>query len=292
MILMAGRSAAELIRAAAKQLQAAGCQSPRSDAEWLLGHLLGQKPAELYLREEPVLEAAIETYAEWVDKRCRGIPLQYLLGSAEFFGAVFSVRPGVFIPRPETETVVEAALVQLKALETRLGRPLHLVDACTGSGCIAVTVARHIPTCRMTAIEVSCNAISVALENIKNQGLSSRVQALCGRWLEPLRSGGFFDAVISNPPYIPSFQVDQLPIEVRQEPRISLDGGSDGLRDVRRILEDAPRVLRPGGLVILECGEDQVEPLIAESSAWTWVAGIDRITDLSGRLRGCVITRD
>lgn len=291
MKVMAGQTAQALIRGAAEQLQAAGCASPRQDAEWLLGRLLGLKPTELYCHDSPVLEEAIQAFDRHIRLRAQGEPLQYLLGSAEFFGRSFIVEPGVFIPRPETESVVEAAVAHLRKLQQRLGRPIRLVDACTGSGCIAVTVACELEACAVTAIEVSCNAICVARKNVIRHGLSPRVQLIRGRWLEPLRSGSYVDAIVSNPPYVPSGQLAQLPADVRQEPRLSLDGGPDGLRDMRRILKEVPRVLRPGGFFIFECGEDQVELLIGESSPAPWVASIDRIRDLAGRLRGCVISR-
>ena len=280
-----------LIRWAIEKLEAARLESPRSDVQWLLAHLLSKKPTELYLHEDPVSGEIVEVFERQVTERAPGRPLHYLLGTADFCGASFIVEPGVFIPRPETEAVVAEAIRHLRTMEQELNRPLKLVDACTGSGCIAVALARALPTCTVTAIEVSWNAIFVALQNIRQHQLSTRVQVICGKWLEPLRTDSGIDGIVANPPYVPSHRIESLPLDVQQEPRMSLDGGTDGLRDVRRILRDAPRVLRTGGIIIFECGEDQVELMQAQASTWPWVARIDRIHDLAGRLRGCVIIR-
>ncbi len=285
------QSIPDLIREAAKKLQEAGLESSQSDAQWLMAHLLGKKPTELYLHEGPISGEMVDVFNRQVTERAQGRPLQYLLGTADFCGASFIVSPSVFIPRPETEAVVAQAIRHFQAMEQQLNRPLKLVDVCTGSSCIAVALARALPTCTVTAIEVSWNAIFIALKNIRQHQLSARVQLVRGKWLEPLRAGSLIDGIVANPPYVPSHQIESLPLNVRQEPRMSLDGGADGLRDVRRILRDAPRVLRTGGIIIFECGEDQVELMQTEASTWPWVARIDQIHDLAGRLRGCVIIR-
>ncbi|MBI4340833.1 MAG: peptide chain release factor N(5)-glutamine methyltransferase [Candidatus Omnitrophica bacterium] len=283
--------AQELLREAARRLEEAGIESPQREAEWLLGHVLGEKPTALYLREAPVPEEVLARLGELISRRCGGIPLQYLLGEAEFFGERFLVAPGVFIPRPETEAVVEAALERLRARQRSAQRPLCLLDLGTGSGCIAVTLARQLSACRIVAVEVSWTSLYVAAENVRRHGLSARVHLVCGRWMEPLRSGDCFDGIIANPPYVPSGQVDRLPLDVRQEPRLSLDGGADGLRELRRLLAEAPRMLDAGGVLVMECAEEQGSVLQREAQAQPWAASVDGVRDLAGRSRGLIIER-
>ena len=248
-----------VLRAGAKQLEAAGVERARREAEWLLGELVGSRPLELYLEERELPGATIEQFFSRIEARASGTPLQYLLGEAEFFGARFAVAPGVFIPRPETEAVVEDTLRALRVKEAVLERPLRLLDLGTGSGCIAVTLARELPACVVVGVELSWDALLLARQNVLRHGLEERVRLVHGSWLSPIR--GLVDGVVSNPPYIPSAQVDRLPLDVRQEPRLSLDGGERGTRDLLHLLAEAPKVLRSGGMLALECGEAQVEAL-------------------------------
>jgi release factor glutamine methyltransferase len=213
------------------------------------------------------------------------------LGEAEFFGRTFAVRPGVFIPRPETEVVVEAALTRLRALAQRLGRPLRLLDVGTGSGCIAVTLARALPACAVVGIEVSWGALQVAAANARRHGVSERVHWVHGRGLEPFSPGARFDGLLSNPPYVPSGLVQQLPLDVRREPSESLDGGPDGMRELVGLLGGAPQLLNPGGVMALECGEDQAEPLLRAARGARWAAESAALGDLTGRPRGVLIVR-
>ncbi|MBI2104751.1 MAG: peptide chain release factor N(5)-glutamine methyltransferase [Candidatus Omnitrophica bacterium] len=272
-----------LVREGARRLQAAGLAHGRYEAEWLLGRLTGTSPLELYLRgegEEPPAPIA-ERFLSQIDARAAGTPFQYLLGEAEFCGQPFAVRPGVFIPRPETEAVVEAALRALRERQRRAGASLRLLDLGTGSGCIAVTLARALPACVVVGVELSWEALCVARQNVLRHGLASRVQLVQGRWTQPLR--GAFDGVVANPPYIPSAQVDHLPLDVRQEPRASLDGGGDGMRDLSELMRQAPRLLAPGGVLALECGEEQTAPLAAAAG---WARDVSPLRDLAQRPRG------
>ncbi len=279
-----------LIHAAAHRLQVAGLEHARHEAEWLLGGLLGLKPLELYLWEEPISPRVIERFHSQIDARiATGIPLQYLLGETEFFGMRFAVAPGVFIPRPETEAVVEATLGVLRERQQQLARPLRLLDLGTGSGCIAVTLARALPTCVVVGVEVTWEALRIAQQNVLRQGLASRVWLVQGSWGEAM-SGGF-DGIISNPPYVPSTHVEHLPLDVRHEPRASLDGGEDGMRELLQIIAQAPRMLAQGGVVVLECGEGQVGALMRVASASPWVKTVSPMADLAARPRGVLITR-
>lgn len=283
-------SAATLIRQATETLKQAGVDSARCEAEWLLGHLLKLKPTELYLREERVSKKVLDSFSEYVSARSRGIPLQYLLGQTEFYGLSLVVEPGVFIPRPETESVVEQALGRFARRQARLGRPLRLLELGAGSGAIAIALASHLSSCRVVAIEVSWTALKTAAENIRRQHLSARVQLVGGSWMTALRSGVLFDAIISNPPYVASAEVDRLPLDVRQEPRLSLDGGEDGLRDIRQLVAEAEQHLMPGGMLIIECGESQVPVLCDELKSASYFHAVEPVYDLAARPRGLILS--
>lgn len=256
----------------------------RHEVEWLLGVLLGVGRPEVYLCETPVPANVTERFWSALKRRQRGEPLQYLLGETEFFGTPVRVKPGVFIPRPETETIVQASLEALRPLAAGRDAPLRLLDVGTGSGCISLSLARALPTCVVVGVELSWNALRVARANVARHGLSERVHLVQGCWLEAIR--GLIDGIISNPPYVPSPAVDRLPLEVRQEPRASLDGGADGLTALEHLLADAGRVLRAGGILVMECGEGQVAPLLERARTTGWVEQAVSLRDLAGRSRG------
>ena len=271
------------------RLQEAGVPNARHEAEWLLGGLTGERPLDVYLQDPLLSDGDAERFFAQVEARVSGTPLQYLLGEAEFFGARFAVAPGVFIPRPETETIVEAALQALRGRAAALGRPLRLLDLGTGSGCIALTLARELPACVVVGVELSWSALCLARQNVRRHGLEERVRLVHGSWFSPVR--GLVDGVVSNPPYIPSAQVDRLPLDVRQEPRLSLDGGEQGTRDLLHLIAEAPRVLRSGGVLALECGEAQVEALGRAAASQPWVQTVRSLHDLGGSPRGILITK-
>ena len=279
--------ASRVVREGTGRLRAAGMEHARVEAEWLLSRLVGAQPLDLYLEDATLSSQTVERFFAQIEARASGIPLQYLLGEAEFFGATFAVAPGVFIPRPETETIVEAALQALRPRAAALGRPLRLLDLGTGSGCIAVTMARELPSCVVVAVELSWNALALASRNVRRHGVGARVHLVQGRWLSAVR--GRVDGVISNPPYVPSAQVDHLPLDVRQEPRLSLDGGDRGMRDLRQLLDGMPDVVEPGGIVALECGEEQVGELVRFASEAAWVQSASPLRDLADRPRGLLI---
>ena len=286
-LVNASLSSRRAVQEGARRLQALGAAHARYEAEWLLGRLAGLKPLEVYLEDTPLPAETAERFFSQINARASGVPLHYLLGEAEFFGERFTVRPGVFIPRPETEAIVEHALQALRRLEAARGRPLRVLDLGTGSGCIAVTAARALPTCVVVGVELSWGPLVVAKQNVLRHGVSSRVSLMQGNWLEAIR--GEFDGILANPPYVPSAQVDHLPLDVRQEPRVSLDGGEEGLRDLRALLAQAPRVLRPNGIMMLECGEEQVDRLMDEAAMMPWVHRAKALRDLAGRPRGVLI---
>lgn len=278
-----------LIADGAERLRSAGIGSARQEAEWLLSALLDLPPLDIYLCEVELSASVEARFLAQLDARASGVPLQYLTGRTEFFGARFAVESGVFIPRPETEAIVEAALGALRRRQRAANRPLRLVDAGTGSGCIAVTLARELPACLLTAIELSWTSLCIARRNILQHKVEQRVQLVQGRWLAPMCGG--VDGIISNPPYVPSEDMDRLPLDVRREPCMSLDGGAEGMRDVWSLIEETPRVLLPGGVLALECGEEQVPRLVERLAASAWVKSVIPVADLAGRPRGVLAHR-
>ncbi|MGH7421332.1 MAG: peptide chain release factor N(5)-glutamine methyltransferase, partial [Candidatus Rokuibacteriota bacterium] len=217
-------------------------------------------------------------YRALIERRARREPLQYLLGWEDFHGLRLAVGPDVLVPRPETEGLVEWAVEVLAGLPEPV-----LADLGTGSGAIACAVARAIPAAEVLAVELAAGALAVASRNVRELGLSARVRLLAGDLFAPLGSlSASLDLVVANPPYLPSAVIASLPPEVsRHEPRAALDGGPDGLGVIRRIVAGAPPVLKPGGWLLLEIGEEQAGPL-ASLMAAEGFAGIRARRDLNG----------
>jgi release factor glutamine methyltransferase len=236
-----------------------GVDAPRLTAEILLGHVLGVTRVRLYVDlDRPLQQAELTAYRGLIGQRTAGAPTQYLVGKKEFYGRPFAVDARVLIPRPETELLVESVLQRLPK-----EGPCRVLDVCTGSGCIAVTVAAEREGASVWATELSPGAAAVARANAEAHGVGGRVTVLEGDLLGPVPEGARFDVVVSNPPYVASAEIDTLSAEVRREPRMALDGGPDGLSLYRRLAVDARRALRPGGLLALEIGEAQGEAVRA-----------------------------
>jgi len=242
------------LASAAARLRAAGLapDAARLEAEVLLRHAAGLSREELFLRpEDPIDEAAARAYAALVAQRAAGHPTAYLVGHREFFGIEFSVDPRVLIPRPETERLVEVVCEALR------NRPAPAAaDVGTGSGAIAVTLARQLPALRVIATDTSAGALQVAQQNAARAGVAGRISWAEGSGTAPLEGRvppGGLDAVASNPPYIPTAEIAALPLEIRaHEPAAALDGGPDGLAVHREIVAGAARFLRAGGVLALE----------------------------------------
>lgn len=187
--------------------------------------------------------------------RAKGFPLQYILCETEFFGLTFKVDEKVFIPRPETEILVE------KIIE-RVGRnyfshnKIEIMDIGTGSGCIAISLAKMLSISKMTAVDISHEALEVAKYNSKLNNVSQKLEFIESDLFEELEPDSY-DLIVSNPPYIPSADIENLQREIKYEPRIALDGGRDGLDFYRRIIKDAPKFLKNGGFLFLEIGFGQ-----------------------------------
>jgi release factor glutamine methyltransferase len=239
-------------------LKKRGSESARLDAEVLLAHVLRWDRVQLYTRyEEDVPDKPRADYRELVRRRAAGSPVAYLVGRKEFFSLPLAVSPAVLIPRPDTETVVVEFLERMK------DRPNPAaVDVGTGSGCLALACAQQKKEARFVATDVSSQALEVARSNAEKLGLANRIDFRQGDLLSPAKSSGPFDAILSNPPYIPTADIPRLEHGVRDyEPHLALDGGVDGLRVVSRLIREAIPLLKPGGHLILEIGTAQEAPV-------------------------------
>ncbi|MBO8142659.1 MAG: peptide chain release factor N(5)-glutamine methyltransferase [Firmicutes bacterium] len=296
----APRPLMEYVRLATGYLKNCGSPSPRLDAELLLAHVLGTDRVSLYVNHDrPLVLEEVEAYRTVLRQRCRGMPVAYITGRRAFLSFDLRVGPQVLIPRPETELLVEAAVQELPANES-----LHLCDVGTGSGAVAIGLARALPRARVLAVDISPEALAVARENVAACGLENRIAVVEGDLLSPLLDReratiaggartGLLDAVVSNPPYIPSGQWENLPREIKDyEPRIALDGGEDGLEVYRRLIPQASLALRPGGLLALEIGHDQetrVQELLAAGGAF---GAVKVIKDYAGHPRVVLAVRE
>jgi release factor glutamine methyltransferase len=254
-----------------------GVDSPRLCAELLLSHVLAMPRIQLYVHHARELSPAeLAGYRQLVRRAGEHEPVQYLTGTAHFFGLELKVTPAVLIPRPDTETLVEAVLRHLKlAPDTGTEQPLRIADLCTGSGAIALALAKHLPNARIIATDVSEPAAAVAVENARRLDLAGQVEVRIGDLFEPLAGEAPFHIITANPPYIPTGDLAGLDRNVRDyEPRSALDGGADGLDFHRRLLAGAAGHMRPGGRLFIEMQFDQGQGLqgLAEASgAWAQV---------------------
>lgn len=239
-----------------------GVDSPQLDAEVLMAHVL--QTDRLHVISHPEWELSeheVRLFVDSVSRRSRREPLPHITGVKEFWGLEFEVTPDVLIPRPETETLVDAALMQLRGIENPV-----VADIGAGTGCVAVALAVELPDSVVYTTEVSPKAVEVAEHNAEKHQVGLRVVVLRGDMLGPLplQVRGRLDAVVSNPPYIPSDEIASLQEEVASyEPRGALDGGPDGMDYLRRILTEARNVLMPGGWVHLEVGMGEAEAVAA-----------------------------
>ena len=245
-----------LLTQAQKAFSEEAIDTPRLDAEILLARIL-DKP-RTYLMTWPEREVSpneAQTFEQWVHRRLQLEPVAYILGDQEFYGHLFKVSPAVLIPRPETEHLVEKALdwCRLK----KLAAP-QILDLCTGSGCVGLTVALELPAAQVTLSELCPEAKSIAQQNRDVHGLEKRVQVLEGDLFESITAGQTFDLVLANPPYVEESFADQMQKDVRDyEPHLALFAPEDGLSLIRRIIGEAPPYLKPGGLLAFEIGAGQ-----------------------------------
>lgn len=235
--------------------------TPRLDAEVLLASALGIERVMLYARfDQPLGKAELERIRNLVRRRSQGEPIAYLLGEREFWSMTFEVTPDVLVPRPDTETLVEVGLRTLKNRREPL-----IADVGTGTGCVALAIAKEITEARVFALDASEAACSVARRNALRHGANERVTVIRCHLLEGLAEGRApLDLICANLPYVPTRAISALMQEVRDfEPRIALDGGEDGLDLIRQLIKQARAHLKPGGTLALEVGHDQSEQVVA-----------------------------
>ena len=246
----------EVLQATTAYLKKRNVENPRLNAEHLMAHALGRKRIELYLDFERALtETELAPLRGLVKRRSEGEPLQHLLGSVEFCGLTFLCDKRALVPRPETEQLVEL-------VETRIeNRELRIVDVGTGSGVIALSLAAKMPEAQVLGVDVSEDALALAQENAARLNLSGRVQFLKGRLLE--NAEGAFDLIVANLPYISIQDRHTLSLEVLHDPEVALFAGAQGDELVRELIDQALFRLRPGGLLALEIGLGQSEPLLS-----------------------------
>lgn len=261
-------------------LRRGGIERASFEAAELLAHALGKERLALYLEPERVLTLEERArFRELVKRRRAGVPLQYLLGQAEFMDLRLRVDERVLIPRPETEELVELILRELDPQ-----REWEILELGTGSGAIALALARALPKSRVLATDISLGALALARENALRNGLEGRVRFIESDWFRGVV--GEFDLVVANPPYVSREEASSLPKEVREhEPRLAWDGGEEGLAAIREIIVAAPGHLRPGGRLYLEIGASQGRRVEALALATRAYGEVEVLPDLSGRAR-------
>jgi release factor glutamine methyltransferase len=252
--------------------RARGIESPRLDAELLLARALGATRIQLIVdAKRPLAPEELGRMREMVRRRRAREPIAYILGEREFYGRMFRVDARVLVPRPDTETLVDVALARTRAVSMSM----RALDLCTGSGCVAITLARERPTACVYASDVSPDALAVARENALRLG-AYNVAFRQGDLFAAVDPALRFDLVTANPPYIPSGDLATLQLDVRDhEPRLALDGGADGLTLLRRVVAEAPARLVPGGVLAVEVGAGEapvVAGLFEQAAAFSGVA--------------------
>ena len=267
---------AETLREAEQLLREHRVGVPAMTARVLLSDTLGRSQAWLVAHSEDRIDSDhLRKFHEMVRSRCSGVPTQYIRGIQEFYELEFSVTPDVLIPRPETEHLVAAVIER--------ARPGHrIVDIGTGSGAIAVAVAKHVPGAAVVASDISIKAANVATRNARRHGVEVRFAV--GDLGSPFQSDAF-EIVVSNPPYIPLKNAGGVQRELRHEPSIALYGGEDGLRVIKRLVDEVPRILKSGGWFLAEIGFGTRPELERALDRQEWneprfrtdLAGIDRV---------------
>ncbi len=278
----AERTISGALKWATRLLKERGIEIPRVNAGLLLRKALKIDHVQAYLYSDRVLtQPQFNSYKSLINKRIKGEPIQYILGSREFWSLDIRVTPEVLIPRPETELLVEETL-KLFRDERRL--TLRFMEVGTGSGAIAIALAQELGGCFILAEDISWRAILVAKENARIQGVSGNIRFLAGDLFPPLKEGrSYFDLILSNPPYVPTSKIGTLPREIAEfEPRIALDGGPDGLQLFRRIVMESGLFLKEGGWLMLEFGEGQGEAVAEMIRNTGFFASPSIIKDHSG----------
>jgi release factor glutamine methyltransferase len=279
----------EVIQRSTEFLRGKGVENPRLQIELMLAHVLAMPRLKLYLNFDRALtDAELTQLRDMTRRRAAREPLQYILGSTSFCGLEIKCAPAALIPRPETEILAERAW---KFLSTLNPPPSTTLDLGTGTGCLAIAIAANAPQTGVVTVDVSPDALALALENVAAHQLGDRVELRHGDTFDALREDETFDLIVSNPPYIPDAEVAELQPEVRDfEPRLALAGGMDGLDFFRRIAATAPRFLKPHGALMVEFSDGQETALKNLFEGEKWIVA-EIVEDYSPRPRILIARR-
>ncbi|WP_339136988.1 MAG: peptide chain release factor N(5)-glutamine methyltransferase [Candidatus Electrothrix sp. GW3-4] len=277
----------QLLRSATSTLAEAGLEDSALEAELLLRHCLDISRSKLFLLHDQSVEQKTEyRFRELLQRRCQREPLQYIIGSCEFWSLEFFVSPAVLIPRPETEFLLEHCFATLLHNAATGQQPQRILDLCTGSGAIAVVLAKKFPQSRVIASDFSQEALRVANKNISCHKLDDRIHLLRADLLTAFSCTPLFDLIVTNPPYVKADDILTLEPEVRDwEPHLALSGGKRGLDSIARICQDTLPLLQPGGWLFMEIGADirqEVEQVFLKNGGYEQVRVVD---DWAGRPR-------
>jgi len=274
-----------------------GLDSPRLMAEMLMAHVIGCERLRLYMDpDRPATPLERSSLRDLAARALKHEPVQYLVGEAWFFGLPFHVDRNVLVPRPATETLVQELLQHHRAKHGAAGvsgDATLIADVCTGSGCIGIAVLKNLPGARVVASDVSGAAIEVARRNATRHGVADRMDLLEGDMLTPIlshpvaRGAGSLDYLLSNPPYIPDDEwPDKVDLNVREhEPHLALRGGPDGLTFVRALLDAGPKLLKPGGMMLIEVADSRADQAAELASASPLLGGVKVLRDFEGLSR-------
>jgi release factor glutamine methyltransferase len=292
----------EMLIMAENALKDSGCMDPKLDSERLFQYLYNLNNTGLFLMKPKMLnQNEAEKYFDLVDFRISGIPLQYITGSQEFMGLSFKVNESVLIPRQDTETLVEFSLEYIKKADKVKGKhkgEWKVLDLCCGSGVIGISLAHYAVAdgkkIKVTALDVSDKAVSVAMENAKKLKVDKYMSFYQGDLFQPLKkrfSAQKFDLIVTNPPYIKTQIIPTLQKEVKDyEPMLALDGGEDGLDFYKAIIFEANQYLKKGGILVMEIGHDQGSDVAEMFDNNENYSKIEVLKDLAGHDRVVILT--
>lgn len=284
--LQKGRTITGVLRWAREYLSHLDVPEPYMEGEYLLTHVLGCQRKDLLIYPDRVLTSdEVKRFSEVIERRGRREPSQYILGEVEFRGLLFTVNREVLIPRPETELLVEEAVNSICSGV----KDVTVLDLCTGSGCIAICIAKEIKErggLKVYAVDISGGAIAIARKNAERHRVEDKITFLVGDLfsvIEPLGLGGKIDLIVSNPPYVSKEAMGRLQPEIKgYEPVLALDGGEDGLDFYRRIIREAPRYLKQQGGLIMEIGFNQARHVRNLFEKEKVFSGVEMKRDLAG----------
>lgn len=276
---------AGLIKWTSGYFEARKIDSPRMTAEILLAHCLGLTRLDLYLQhDKPLLQDELDRFKSLIKRRVNNEPVAYITGIKGFWSLDLAVSDKVLIPRPDTESLVEAALTKIP--ETASGSPLKIADLGTGSGAVVLSLAAVRPENIYFALDLSLEALSLAKKNAVINCPDADIHFLAGNWFDAFSEKEIFDIIVSNPPYIPTRELSKLQPEILMyEPMLALDGSTDGLKCIREIIQKAPDFLKPGGWLMLETGFDQKYPVLKIAEETNSYKKIEFLKDFAGKNR-------